>query len=219
MSLWTNRYNGPGNGNEYAHAVAVDGSNNVIVAGNSTGTNGYYDYATIKYVPVAVAPPNILRQPLSRTNVVGTTASFSLEAVGAVPFSYQWWKDGTNLVDGGTVSGVTTTNLIIASVQPSDVGGYTVVVTNDYGSVTSSVAQLTVINPGRFSNLAYSPTTGFSFIFRDGILGRPYRIQVSPSLAEGSWVDWQSFTYNGPIGLMDMGATGAERRFYRAVSP
>ena len=35
MPLWTNRYNGPGNGDDYACAVAVDGSNNVIVTGYS----------------------------------------------------------------------------------------------------------------------------------------------------------------------------------------
>ena len=38
MPLWTNRYNGPGNGDDYAYAVAVDGSDNVIVTGYSTGS-------------------------------------------------------------------------------------------------------------------------------------------------------------------------------------
>ena len=52
VALWTNRYNGPGNGNDGANAVTVDGSGNVIVTGLSIGTNGlssYFDYATIKY--------------------------------------------------------------------------------------------------------------------------------------------------------------------------
>ena len=84
------------------------------------------------------------------------------------------------------------------------------------------MAQLTVYvppNPGRFTNLSYSPATGLSFIFRDATVGQPYRIQRSPSMAEGSWTNWQSFTYTEPTGFMDVGATGAERRFYRAISP
>jgi hypothetical protein len=56
VPLWTNRYNGPGNGDDEAKAVAVDGSNNVIVTGYSTGSGGYYDtdYTTIKYSSAGV---------------------------------------------------------------------------------------------------------------------------------------------------------------------
>jgi uncharacterized delta-60 repeat protein len=52
--LWTNRYNGPGNGSDQAKAVAVDGSNNVIVTGYSTGNTSSKDYATIKYSSAGV---------------------------------------------------------------------------------------------------------------------------------------------------------------------
>jgi hypothetical protein len=49
MPLWTNRYDGPGNSDDYAAAVAVDGSGNVIVTGNSS-SNGFSNCATtIKY--------------------------------------------------------------------------------------------------------------------------------------------------------------------------
>ena len=185
------------------------------MTGASTGSGSGYDFATVKYV----IPPIIARQPLSRTNAVGTIAVFTVEAAGNVPLSYQWRRQGTNLVDGPNISGVTTTNLLIANVQLADAAGYTVVVTNAYRSTTSSVAQLTVVSRGRLSNLSYSPAMGFSFIFCDAIVGRPYRIQRSPSMAEGSWVDMQSFTYTEPLALTDLGATGQERRFYRAVTP
>ena len=49
VPLWTNFYNGPGNGTDYAKALAVDGNNDVIVTGMSTGSGSSYDYATIKY--------------------------------------------------------------------------------------------------------------------------------------------------------------------------
>ncbi len=218
VPLWTNLYNGPANRGDSPQALAADSKGNVYVTGNSTGTNGNLDFATIKYV----IPPIIIRQPLSCTNPVGTTASFSVEAIGGTPLGYQWRRDETNLVEGDRVSGVTTADLSIANVQLEDACDYTVVVTNEWGSATSVAAHLTVTIPpsaGRFTNLAYSPTAGFSFVFRDGTLGRSYRIQRSSSLAEGTWADWQSFTYSEPLALTDLGATRVERRFYRAITP
>ncbi len=125
-------------------------------------------------------------------------------------------------MDGGNIAGVATTNLAVANLQPADMANYADLITNTQGSTTSSVAQLTVYVPpnlGRFTRLSYSPVDGFSFIFRDATLGRPYRIQFSPSLAEGSWVDWMSFNYNGPLFLIDLDAVGTERRIYRTVTP
>jgi uncharacterized delta-60 repeat protein len=55
VPLWTNRYNGPGNGDDFATKVGVDTNNNVFVTGYTTGTNGDYDYATIGYSSAGVA--------------------------------------------------------------------------------------------------------------------------------------------------------------------
>jgi uncharacterized delta-60 repeat protein len=48
VPLWTNRYCGAGN-SDYATALVVDPGGDVIVTGSSLGSNGYKDYATIKY--------------------------------------------------------------------------------------------------------------------------------------------------------------------------
>ena len=98
----------------------------------------------MSFIPDGQAPL-VDTQPMSCTNLAGTTAKFTTAASGASPLSYQWRKNGTNLVNTGNLSGVTTTNLGIGNLQTNDSGNYTVVVTNAYGSVTSSVAVLSVL--------------------------------------------------------------------------
>jgi hypothetical protein len=95
-------------------------------------TAGFFDDVTFQ----AVNDPYIIQQPVSQTNVPGTTATFSIVAMGT---GYQWKKNGAN------ISSATNATLILNSVGIGDVASYTCVVTGANGSVTSSPATLTLL--------------------------------------------------------------------------
>ena len=48
---WAQRYNGPGNYDDFARAIAVDGAGNAYVTGFSYGAGFGYDWATLKFSP------------------------------------------------------------------------------------------------------------------------------------------------------------------------
>lgn len=83
-------------------------------------------------------PPFITAQPVGGTALTGSNFTFSVTAGGGAPLYYQWRKDGTNL------TGATQASLTLTNAQPSQSGGYALVVSNFLGSTTSTVAQLTI---------------------------------------------------------------------------
>ena len=83
-------------------------------------------------VPPQHAPPTILTPPQDQSANAGGSASFSVTASGSSPLSFQWQFNGTNL------SGQTNATLTISYALPDDAGNYTVMVSNAYGTVTSS---------------------------------------------------------------------------------
>jgi uncharacterized delta-60 repeat protein len=88
-----------------------------------------------------------LAQPVSRTNDVASTTTFSALTGGTPPLIYQWFKDGVAITDGAHTADATNAWLTLTNVQWADAGSYHLVVSNAYGSLTSIVATLTVNDP------------------------------------------------------------------------
>src|SRR6185437_6466924 len=86
-------------------------------------------------------PPAIISQPQSVAVAPAQPAQFTVTASGSRPLNYQWQ------FGSGAIPGATDSSYSIASAQPVNAGNYTVTVTNNFGSVTSAVAVLTVV-PG-----------------------------------------------------------------------
>lgn len=142
----------------------------------------------------AEPPPAIVALAVLTTNYVG----------GASTLAYQWYYNSTSNYsgataqsDGGRISGSQTANFTITGLQSSDSGYYYVVVTNNYGAVTSLLSQL-VISPSP-TILAQVPGGPFSLT-----VGQGYTLSVTA--AGGGALSYQWYTN----GLADTTAgTGA----------
>lgn len=83
------------------------------------------------------APPYVASPPASQSADIGDNVTFSVIADGTSPLTYQWLMNGTN------IAGATNATYTCPDAQISNAGNYQVVITNLYGSVTSSIAVLT----------------------------------------------------------------------------
>jgi hypothetical protein len=165
-------------------ATSTTLSLNHVLAGNS---GGYYAILknSASSVTSSVATltvtgdPAILTQPASVEAFQNGTAEFTVGVAATSP-AYQWYQfDGVSayapLVNGAqpsgsVVSGATTGTLTFTGVQPADATNFVVVVTDNYGSVTSSIASLYSVsltgqviafwdfNGTQFTNTAANPT-------------------------------------------------------------
>lgn len=83
-------------------------------------------------------PPTITSQPASQTVNPGANATFSVSASGDPPLTYQWNFNNV------AIPGATDFTLVLTNVSSANAGDYQVIVANNFGSVTSVVAVLTV---------------------------------------------------------------------------
>src|SRR5439155_5948666 len=98
------------------------------------------------------SPPVIIQQPSSLVVTQGSNATFHVSATGTPAPAYQW-RFNQNDIPGAQATSYTVTNA-----QPANAGNYDAVVSNSSGSVTSSVATLTVRVPPSISAQPQSQT-------------------------------------------------------------
>ena len=110
-----------------------------------------------------IHPPSITTHPVSQSVNQGSPVSFGVTATGT-NLNFQWRLNSVN------ISGATNDTYNLASATTSDAGIYNVVVSNLGGSVTSSNAVLTVIEPPRTATGTATLVSGFvvSVIITDG---------------------------------------------------
>ncbi len=111
--------------------------------------------------PLAQAQPAITVSPRNQTNLVGTTATFTVEAAGTAPLSYQWRSYANQTLFTNIPFGTEPT-LLLTNVEPTS-RRFAVVVTDGAGlSVTSTpLVTLTVLTP---PVITQQPTNHFVFL-------------------------------------------------------
>jgi hypothetical protein len=166
---------------------------------------------------VAIAPPAFTSQPTNLTILAGNTATFSATANGTAPLVYAWRKNNNNLANGLGISGATSPSLALTGVTTNSAGDYTLVITNVYGSATSSVATLTVVLPPTISGVVANPDGTVTL----GLAGSPgvsYILEGNTNITSAA--GWQPIATNvmdltGVWSFNDLQATNFPQLFYR----
>jgi fibronectin type 3 domain-containing protein len=132
-----------GVGVAYQVFIGTISSSTLTITDNNNGKTPYGGVNGFQLQLVS-QPPTITTPPVSHTPLAGSTVTFSVGASGTSPLSYRWQVNGgtgfTNLVDGGQISGAASNVLTITNVTANWALAYQVIVTNSFGSVTSSPA-------------------------------------------------------------------------------
>ena len=131
---------------------------NISFVANSASTTLLFQDVSITYyvidllldfvqiTPENAQSPLITSQPLRTAAPTGGSATFSVVASGPGTLDYQWRFSGNN------IPGAIGNSLTVKAVDATKAGNYDVVISNAFGSTTSSAATLTVIPPGILLN-------------------------------------------------------------------
>lgn len=205
------------------HAYAVPGTYSIVLAADWTGYSGSAaesgQAARLDTVMVVTncAPPQIVTEPSNVVALAGSTVQFFVSASSPVPMIYQWFFDEHAPI----FSPSDFATLTLLDVTPQAQGTYLVVITNAFGSITSSVATLTVIAPvisAPIHNQNGSLTLSFT-----GLPNVSTRLWATTNLADpASWESIYTNTVTTPDGTWQYTDTNANQflqRYYRFSTP
>lgn len=149
-------------------------------------------------------PPSIASMLATNVATLGQNLNFSVTAAGTGPLAYQWMFNGTNII------AATNAILSLNNVTTVQSGNYSVVVTNNFGSITSATVNLVI----SLAVAVITPVSSINGQFGLSIVGQPgyqYVVQASTNL-----VNWVSIATNiSPFEFVDADTSRFQQRFYR----
>ena len=174
------------------HEGIVGSMNNVRFYNRALSSNEVAQLYALESIPPPVIPhPTIATQPFDQSISLGQNTSFTIEATGTGPFSYQWLKDGMALTNQ------TNASLVVTNAQSNAVGYYSCTVTDaNSNSVTSSNAALNI------SGVPFWLWQGLVAYYQFNGTFNDYAGNLSPATNNGSFFSANRFgKSNGAVGF------------------
>jgi hypothetical protein len=174
----------------------------VLVSNGYTSTNSYL--ATLNMSPSITSPFG------GATTIWGRSATISVGAVGSGELSYQWYLDGV------AIDGATSATLNFPSIQFTNGGMYSVVVSSSFGTITNAAAQV-IVSPAGLA-VGFCPALTIN-----GVVGYSYIIQSSTDLTDtNAWVTVTNLMLTEPVEIwvdtsVDVSSPFNSKYFYRIL--
>lgn len=177
----------------FQSTVVIGGSNTTIV------NTSYPSEWAFGSKPVLAGSPQGTNVPSGANVTFTAAATIAATPYGAsTPVTFRWLRNASELVATQNLNGTNVpASLTVSNVSAANIGDYTVVVSNYWGAVTSSIATLTLTAPPVGpTNLSYSFGGGSLALSWPGShVGWILQSQTNPSStglqpAPGAWFDW-----------------------------
>jgi sugar lactone lactonase YvrE len=157
-----------------ANVQAANAGNYSVTVTNSVGsTTSNLAILTVNGAPVISA------QPRSQTVLAGGSATFSVSGAGSPSPTFQW------RFNGAPITGANSSSYTIGSAQSANAGNYDVVVTNIFGAVVSSEAQLTIVSAASAPVVTSQPAS------RTALVGSSTTFSVAAQGAPAPAYQWR----------------------------
>jgi glucose/arabinose dehydrogenase len=140
---------------------------------------------------ISSQPPAITAQPANRTVAIGQTATFSVSATGSQPLSYQWQRGTAN------IAGATGSSYSLVAAAGDSGATFRVVVTNAFGTATSSSATLTVSSNAAPVATITAPSSGALYSGGDTISYAGSGSDTEDGVLPGSAFTWEVVFHHG----------------------
>jgi hypothetical protein len=203
------------------HTYTVAGTYSIVVTADWSGYSGSTPESGVATVtdPIQIVTtceaPQIVTQPSNQVVLAGSTAQFSVSASSSVPMTYQWYFN----TDAGYFSADDFATLTLPNVTLQFQGLYSVIITNAFGSVTSSVVSLKVVTP--FANNVVRNANGTVTLSFTGLPNVTTRVWATTNLVEPNWLPIYTNTITTTNGMWQFTDTNrmCQERYYRFSTP